>query len=205
MDHEATFESIVRHTELEEKFKRMLEIKRFTTRLVLVAATVDHLQAELVSPEQLGILLGTEVPQGWPPGEYDEGAQRYFLERLSQGGAEVVGWYGWYVLLRRGSHDVGPLIASGGFLGPPNETERSKSAIPYTRPGKARAMQLSWWANSSKYAFEDTRVERIVAHTTRQNLASCRVLERLGFCDSNFRSEPLTIRYELIRGYVPSP
>jgi hypothetical protein len=89
----------------------MTEIKRFTKRLVLVAAAVDHLRAELVSPEQLAILLKTDVPEGWPPGEYDEGAQRFFLERLKLGGADVVGWYGWYALLPRGSQEAGSLIA----------------------------------------------------------------------------------------------
>ena len=181
----------------------MLEIKRFTTRLVLVAATVDHLRAELASPEQLGILLGSEVPQGWPPGEYDEGAQRYFLERLSQGGADVVGWYGWYVLVRRGSHEAGPLIAAGGFLGPPHETGEVEIGYSVHQAWQGKGYATELVGGLVKYAFEDTRVQRIVAHTTRQNLASCRVLERLGFCDSGFRSEPLTIQYQLRRGRLP--
>ena len=189
---------------MEAYLKSMLEIKRFTTRLVLVAATVDHLRAELVSPEQLGILLGTQVPQGWPPGEYDEGAQRYFLERLSQGGADVVGWYGWYVLLRRGSHEVGPLIASGGFLGPPNETREVEIGYSVHQDWQGNGYATELVGELVKYAFEDTRVRRIVAHTTRQNLASCRVLEHMGFCDSGFCPEPSTIQYELIRGYVPA-
>ena len=187
---------------METEFKSMPEIKRTTNRLVLVAATVDHLRAELVSPERLGILLGTEVPQGWPPGEYDEGAQKFFLERLSLGGSDVVGWYGWYALLHRGSQDTGPLIASGGFLGPPNEVGEVEIGYSVHQDWQGNGYATELVGELVKYAFEDIRTRRIVAHTTRQNPASCRVLEHLGFCDSGCRSEALTIQYELIRGYV---
>lgn len=44
-------------------------------RLDLVATTLDHLDAELTDPERLAGLLGVEVPPGWSPGLYDEGAR----------------------------------------------------------------------------------------------------------------------------------
>ena len=53
-----------------------------TERLDLVAATLTHIQAELESATALGRLLEAEVPSSWPPGEYDEPAQRYFLDCL---------------------------------------------------------------------------------------------------------------------------
>lgn len=142
-------------------------------------------------------MLGSEVPQGWPPGEYDEGAQRYFLERLSQGGADVIGWY---VLLRQIFHEGGSLIASGGFLGPPNETGEVEIGYSVHEDWQGNGYATELVGELVQYAFEDTRVRRIVAHTTRQNLASCRVLEHLGFCDCGISSEGLTVQYELIRG-----
>ena len=180
----------------------MPEIKRTTNRLVLVAATVDHLRAELVSPERLGILLGTEVPQGWPPGEYDEGAQKFFLERLSLGGSDVVGWYGWYALLHRGSQDTGPLIASGGFLGPPNEVGEVEIGYSVHEDWRGNGYATEMADELIKYAFEDARVQRILAHTTSQNPGSCKVLEHLGFRDSGVRPDTLGIEYELLRDHI---
>lgn len=177
--------------------KVMSEIKRFTNRLVLIAATPDHLRAELVSPEQLGNLLETEVPQGWPPGEYDEGAQRFFLERLTAGGAEVVGWWVWYALLRRGSQQAGPRIASGGFLGPPNTAGEVEIGYSVHPDWRSQGLATELVGELVKYAFEDVRVRRIIAHTTRQNPGSCKVLERVGFRESNVRPDPSTIEFEL--------
>jgi [ribosomal protein S5]-alanine N-acetyltransferase len=145
----------------------------------------------------MGSLLDADVPKGWPPGEYDEAAQRFFLDRLSVGGAEVVGWYGWYALLRRSSGQTLLLIASGGFLGLPTDSgvvEIGYSVLPDWR-GQGYATEMV--GELVKYAFGDRRVNRIVAPTTRQNPGSCKVLEHLGFNESGFGPDPLTIEFEL--------
>jgi [ribosomal protein S5]-alanine N-acetyltransferase len=175
------------------------DIRRPTKRLDLVAATVDHLRAELASPEQLGRLLDAEVPEGWPPGEYDEPAQRFFLERMSEGGADVVGWYGWYALLRSDSRRAGVLIAAGGFLGLPNETgtvEIGYSVHPEWR-GQGYATEMV--DELMKYAFEDERTRRIIAHTSLQNPESCKILDRAGFRECRRDPETLVIEFELLR------
>jgi RimJ/RimL family protein N-acetyltransferase len=177
----------------------MRDIKRFTNRLILIAATVDHLRAELVSPGQLGILLETEVPEGWPPGEYDEGAQKFFLDQLNLGGAEMVGWSVWYAVLRRGSQKAGPLIASGGFLGPPDEAGEVEIGYSVLPDWRGNGYVTEMVDELVRYAFEDARVRRIIAHTTSQNPGSFKVLEHLGFHDSGVRHDPLTIEYELHR------
>jgi RimJ/RimL family protein N-acetyltransferase len=181
------------------------ERRRVTPRLILIAATAELLRAELSAPEQLGLQLGAEVPHGWPPGEYDEGAQRFFLERLSTEGPEAVGWYAWYVLLRNGEQGAGPVIASGGFLGPPGqdgEVEIGYSVHPgWQRKGYATELVHEL----VRHAFEDPRVHRIVAHTTRQNQPSCALLERLGFRDSGVATDPPTIRFALARSDARSP
>jgi len=61
-------------------------IKLSTNRLELIAATLDHICAELEAPERLPFLLDAEVEPGWPPGEYDRGAQEFFRDRLKEGG-----------------------------------------------------------------------------------------------------------------------
>jgi len=46
-------------------------------------------------------------------------------------------------------------------------------------------------------AFGDPRVRRILAHTTAQNAASCRALEKSGFHPAGRTEESQTIRFEL--------
>jgi len=46
-----------------------------TPRLDLIAATLDHVEAELNDPAALEGLLGVSIPEDWPPGEYDRNAQ----------------------------------------------------------------------------------------------------------------------------------
>ena len=92
-----------------------------TNRIELLAATLDHVCAELESAERLASLLKAHVEHGWPPCEYDQDAQMFFRDRLKEGGASVIGWYGWYAL-RRGSPDRPPgLVGAGGYFGRPNE------------------------------------------------------------------------------------
>jgi hypothetical protein len=75
-----------------------------TARLDLIASSVDHLCAEQQAYEDLGVMLGVKVPEGWPPGLYDQEAITYFLEWMAQGGPAVEGWYGWYAILRARVH-----------------------------------------------------------------------------------------------------
>jgi RimJ/RimL family protein N-acetyltransferase len=164
----------------------------------------SHLQAELASLEQLGSLLDCTIPQGWPPGEYDESAQRFFYERLVEGGIAVVGWYGWYAIVNQDAGGTRTLIATGGFLGPPSDAgtiEVGYSVVPAWQ-GQGYAKEMI--EGLIGFAFENSRVKRIIAHTTKENIASCKVLERLGFSQSKDEQKHLQIQYELLRARVPA-
>lgn len=152
-----------------------------TNRIELVAATVDLVCAELESADRLASLLGAHVERGWPPGEYDRDAQVFFRDRLKEGGASVIGWYCWYAL-RHGNSDKPPaLVGACGYFGPPSEegiVEIGFSILP-------RWQNLGYATDSAgllvKNAFADSRVQKVIAHTTPANLASCRVLGKCGF------------------------
>ncbi len=152
-----------------------------TNHLDLVAATLDHVNAELESPRHLASLLNAVVESDWPPGEYDRNAQEFFRDRLKEGGAEVVGWYGWYALRREGRDEPSVLVGAGGYFGPPGETgevEIGLSVMPaWQGLGFATEIVMALIEN----AFKDIRVNRIIARTTLENLASCRLLEKCGF------------------------
>ena len=95
-----------------------------TGRLELVAATPDHLDAELRSPSDLARLLDAVVPAGWPPGEYDRQAIEFFRARLAEDRASE-GWYGWYAILRSSEGRGGTVVGAGGYSGPRLRTARS--------------------------------------------------------------------------------
>jgi [ribosomal protein S5]-alanine N-acetyltransferase len=156
-------------------------IRLSTNRLELIAATLDHVCAELEAPESLIALLNSQMEPGWPPGEYDRDAQEFFRDRLKEGGLSVVGWYGWYAVLRGSPSQPSILIGAGGYFGPPGEdgvVEIGFSIIP-TRQNFGYATELAEML--IKNAFTDIRVQKVIAHTTPMNLASCKVLEKCGF------------------------
>ena len=148
-----------------------------TNRLNLVAATLDHVSAELESPERLARLLNVRVDHGWPPGEYDRSAQEFFRERLAEGGMAVIGWYGWYAI----ALEERRLVGAGGYFGPPAEegtVEIGFSVMPAWRGrGYATEMAQALVAN----AFEDVHVQKVLAHAHPNNAASITVLTRSGF------------------------
>jgi RimJ/RimL family protein N-acetyltransferase len=170
-----------------------------TERLLVIASTIDLIRAELESPERLAELLKAAVPDDWPPGEYDRGAQEFFCERLQEGGAAAVGWYGWYAVLRGNSERSAVLIGAGGYFGPPTEAgevEIGYSMVPAWQ-GQGYAAEMVRLLVHQAFAVD--RVRRIVAHTAAQNVASCRLLKRLGFRQNGADEKSGNIRFEIER------
>jgi len=155
--------------------------KLTTNRLELVAATLDHVCAELETAERLASLLRAHVEPGWPPGEYDRDAQVFFRDRLKEGGTSVIGWYCWYAIRHGSPYQCPVLVGAGGYFGPPSEdgvVEIGFSIMPAWRNlGYATELAKCLIQN----AFTDTRVKKVIAHTIPMNLASCMVLEKCGF------------------------
>jgi RimJ/RimL family protein N-acetyltransferase len=166
-----------------------------TARLTLVPATAAHLRAELAAPAQLGALLGADVPASWPPGEYDRGAQEYFLARSEEGGDAVVGWLGWYAV--RDADDVSPatVVGAGGYFGPPSPdgiVEIGYSMTPEWR-GHGYAGELATALVARAMALPGVR--SVVAHTSDANPASIAVLTRAGFVREGPGAEPGSVRF----------
>jgi len=156
-------------------------VKLRTNRLELTAATIDHIRAETKSSEHLARLLGTQVETGWPPGEYDRDARGFFGCCLKEGGTSVVGWYIWYAVRGEGEGRSSMLVGAGGYFGPPNEggeVEIGFSMMPSSQGhGYATEMAKALVSN----AFGDIRVQRVIAHTHPDNIASVKVLTKCGF------------------------
>jgi [ribosomal protein S5]-alanine N-acetyltransferase len=170
-----------------------------TARLELIATTLTHLRCELERPGGLSALLGVEVPQSWPPGQYDRDAMEFFKDQLEKGGVGAAGWYGWYALRRAGNEGPGILIGCGGYFGPPDEdgvVEVGFSVIPELRQrGYATEIVSALVA----HAFSFPGVQRIHAHAAANNAASIRVLVRNGFRNTDSLGEASLLKFHRAR------
>lgn len=168
-----------------------------THRLTLIAATCEHLHAEIDAPERLTSLLHARVEPGWPPGEYDRDAMEFFRERLQENSPENAGWYSWYAIRRATSEYPPVLIGAGGYFGPPNatgEVEIGFSVMPAWQ-GVGYATEIA--KALIEHAFTDPRVKSVIAHAASGNVASCRVLEKCGFRDVGTDDNTGTRRFEI--------
>ena len=141
-----------------------------SSKLDFVAATVEHLEAELQSREMLSSLLRVNIPEDWPPGEYDPPAIKYFLDQLKKN-PDAYGWYNWYAILRSGRVEPGTLVGAGGFFGPPNpdgQIEIGYSIVPKFA-GRGYATELVSFL--IEYTATHANVKRIIATWQKKILA----------------------------------
>jgi RimJ/RimL family protein N-acetyltransferase len=167
-----------------------------TAHLTLVLASARHVKAELAGQNAFGLLLGATVPSSWPPGEYDEPAQRFCLDQLLNTGDAGIGWYGWYAIRNADREATATVVASGGFLGPPTEAglvELGYSVCPEWRQ-RGYATELA--RTLTAHAMRQPVVTRVIAHTTAANPASVRVLARSGFSLVENLIDPNRLRFE---------
>jgi ribosomal-protein-alanine N-acetyltransferase len=161
-----------------------------TARLDLVAATYDHLVAEIAGPAPLGAMLDAVVPGDWPPPLNDARSQRFFLEILRKQ-PSAVGWCVWYIVLRGAPRAV---VGNCGFKGEPSEgtVEIGYSVVPaYQRHGYASEAT----DGLVRWAFGDPRVERVIAETFPDLTASLGVLRTTGFAPAEAAAEPGAVRF----------
>ena len=180
-----------------------------TPRLVLIQATTEVLQAELSSPEALGIALGVDVPASWPPELYDADAVRWTLGWLAEHGDEA-GWSLYYVATigAAGGNPRSELVGIAGYKGAPDAAgvvEIGYGIIPeQRRRGFASEAVYALLAR----AFADPRVATVIAHTLPGLDASIGVLRGTGFTldgPGNDPHEPTAIRFVLPRDRYTAP
>jgi RimJ/RimL family protein N-acetyltransferase len=168
------------------------------------------LRAELAGRQALATELpDVLVPETWPPELYDRDAVQFMLDLVS-GDPRNIDW-GFYYIALRPPHGEGTLVGAGGFKGAPDEegaVEIGYSILPaYRRQGFASEAVAAWL----RFAFDDSRVETVVAHTLKPLVASIRVLQKAGFRHAGSGNDPHapageeTVRYELTRKAFRQP
>lgn len=151
-----------------------------TSRLLLIPSTLTLLGLEMSDMTAFAGLLGASIPEDWPPGEYDRDAIQFFIEKLTAGGPEAAGWYGWYAIQQATQVEPATLIGCGGYMGPPDEsgTVEIGYSISEQWRGQGLAKELVIALRDNAFRVGATK---IIAHTDAKNPASIAVLLRCGF------------------------
>ncbi|MEK7316386.1 MAG: GNAT family N-acetyltransferase [Candidatus Eisenbacteria bacterium] len=167
-----------------------------TTRLELVAATLEMSLAERDDPSRLERDYGIRLALPWPPPLNDEASLAWSISvlREEQG---VAGWGYWYLTIPAASEGVARLaIGNGGFKGSPDATgtvEIGYSVLEeYQRRGYASEAVEAMVA----WAFLQRGVRRVIAETYPVLIGSIGVLKKTGFRRVGPGSEEGVIRFE---------
>jgi RimJ/RimL family protein N-acetyltransferase len=152
-----------------------------TPRLLILAASRALLTAELHKPQYFPKLLGAVLPADWPPGDYDREAMQYFLEKLTAGGREAAGWYGWYALRKAEGDTPRTLVGTGGFMGPPGATGTAEIGYSIAADWRGQGLGTELVGGLVQQAAATGQVRRLVARTRANNPTSQQVLVRNGF------------------------
>lgn len=164
-----------------------------TSRLHLIAATLEMAHAEVHDRAALATLLEARLPGDWPPPLNDAASARFFLEYLTTH-PTATGWMTWYfVAVDENGERV--VIGNGGFKGTPfdGSVEVGYSILPsYQRQGfatEAVGALIDW-------AFAQDSARRVWAQTLPGRHASQTLLRKLGFREM-LPAEPGVLRFEL--------
>jgi RimJ/RimL family protein N-acetyltransferase len=152
-----------------------------TPRLILIPATIELLRLELLGAPELGRALAAEAPPDWPPGEYDRDAILFFLDKLTAGGSEAVGWYGWYAIRPASETEPAALVGGCGFLGPPDQAGMAEIGYSVSEHWRGLGFATEMVMGLVARALADSRVRRLTARTRADNRPSIIVLDRNGF------------------------
>jgi RimJ/RimL family protein N-acetyltransferase len=167
-----------------------------TPRMRLIPATTELVRAEIADRPVFATLLDATIPVNWPP-EMLADALPWFLQQLEADPGRV-GWMGWYAVLSEDSPDAPILVASGGFLGPPQAgtVEVGYSVLPQFQ-GQGFATEMV--AALVDWALAQPGVERVIAEVLPSNTPSVRLLRRIGFADAGAGKQPEHILLERAR------
>ena len=159
-----------------------------TTRLRLVPGTVELFDADPDEPDRLAALLGVTDLSDWPPSgsDYDRDAIEVFRAQLVAD-PTLVGWNSYYACWGA------TLVGCGGYFGPPTAGAVEIGyaiGVPWRRQGLASELVEALIERASS-----CRVERVVAHTRPDNVASKAVLVANRFVEVTL-DQPDHLRFE---------
>ena len=162
-----------------------------TSRLELVAATVELARAEMDDLPALARGLGASVAAEWPPPLNDRDSQAWTLRFLEQH-PDGIGWAMWYFVRRADRTAVGV----GGFKGLPAADGTVEVGYSVLEAQQRRGYASEAVEGLVAWAFGHAEVTRVIAETYPELVASIGVLEKTGFRFIGPGSEDRVIRFE---------
>lgn len=162
-----------------------------TSRLRLVAITSEHLNAEATEAQKLGSLLRVRVPAEWPSPDWD-GNVFAIIERQYAEHPNTYGWHRYVILPGEDPVLIGVL---GAFPKTDGEAEIGYGILQNWR---GRGYASEGVQALIRLLFEQS-LESVMAHTTRENQESIRVMEKCGLDYEAPGEEENSVRYRLRR------
>ena len=194
----------------------MSHLRLRTERLELVSVTEELAAAENRDRPLFARLLGVRTPKKWPPPLNDADSMRWawtFAKEHPDG----AGFGMWYVVLTNGGgsdvgegergagnsvkRDIGGSLVIGtcGFRGRPSDDGTVETGYSILEEHQGNGYGTELVRALVRWAFEDSRITRVIAETFPDMTPSRRVLEKNGFKMRGVAAEPGAVRYELTR------
>jgi len=158
-----------------------------TANLKLIPCELRHFEAILKGQKQLEQILGVTVFDNWFdfPGVAGIEAIRFSDEYL-KAHPDALGWWTYLFIHTKDN----ALVGLGGYRGKADESgmvEIGYAIIPAYR-GKGLATEAA--GGLIDYAFSDTHIRMVDAHTLAEHNASTRVLEKVGMANVGIAHDP---------------
>ncbi len=165
-----------------------------SSRLHLVPATVELIQADLDGADALAASLGVTVPADWPPELFTRLAMLAMQGQLADRAEH--GWSTWY-LVGRGPGEG--LVGVCGFKGRPDAAGSVEISYSILEPFRNLGYASEAVERLCVWAFGQAGVTEVTAETFPHLRQSIRVLEKNGFRRAGQGSEYGVVRYVLTR------
>lgn len=153
-----------------------------TSRLELILADRQALEALVAGRDALAAHLGVIVPDGWP--EFPE-AYRYSLSLMDKEPDPGPWWA--YLFIDRADRT---LVGSGGFKSRPDTNGAVEFGYETAQPFRGRGFASEAARGLVDFAFTHTEVRLVIAHTLPEINASTRVLEKTGLAFAGAVEDP---------------
>ena len=164
--------------------------------MMLVAATVELVEADLAGHEQLARVLDTVVPDNWPPDLYERQAMHFALQQL-ESAPEQIGWSFWYLLTRL--QEKRELLGICGFKGMPDASGSVEIGYSVLSQYRSRGFATEATGCLLGWAFSHQNVQQVCAETLPHLQQSIRVMEKNGLNFVGPGSEHGVIQYAIHR------
>ena len=167
-----------------------------TTRLELIAATLQMAVAERDDRGSLERDFGIRLALPWPPPLNDEASLAWSISVLREAKGEA-GWGFWYIALPP-AEEGEPLVAigNGGFKGGPDATGTVEIGYAVLEEHQRRGYASEAVEALVAWAFLQSGVRRVIAETYPVLIGSIGVLRKTGFREIGPGSEEGVICFE---------